>query len=79
MGYLNSHSRIETSQKADKGEKGVGFSLTADEHYHLKGKRLTNISVPFDNHEATTKKSFTDLLKTKAGTSYVNNEKSYSI
>ena len=31
-------------------------SLTADEHYHLKGKRLTNVSAPVDNHDATTKK-----------------------
>ena len=45
MGYLNGHSRIETSQKAHKGERGVGLSLTADEHYHLNNKRLTNVSV----------------------------------
>ena len=74
MGYLNGHSRIETSQKAHKGERGVGFSLTADEHYHLNNKRLTNVSAPVDNHDATTKKFFTDLLKTKARTTYVNNE-----
>ena len=75
MGYLNGHSNsIETSQKAQKGERGVGFSLTADEHYHLNNKRLTNVSAPVDNHAATTKKFVTDLLKTKAGTIYVNNE-----
>ena len=75
MGYLNGHSNsIETSQKVEKGERGVGFALTADEHYHLKAKRLTNVSAPVDNHDATTKKFVTDLLKTKAGTNYVNNE-----
>ena len=75
MGYLNGHSNsIETSQKVEKGERGVGFALTADEHYHLKGKRLTNVSAPVHNHDATTKKFVTDLLKTKAGTTYVNNE-----
>ena len=75
MGYLNGHSNsIETSQKVEKGERGVGFALTTDEHYHLKGKRLTNVSAPVDNHDATTKKFVTDLLKTKAGTNYVNNE-----
>ena len=75
MGYLNCHSNSsETSQKALKGERGVGFSLTADEHYHLNNKRLTNVSAPVDNHDATTKKFVTDLLKTKAGTTYVNNE-----
>ena len=75
MGYLNGHSNSnETSQKAHKGERGVGFLLTADEHYHLNNKRLTNVSAPVDNHDATTKKFVTDLLKTKAGTTYVNNE-----
>ena len=47
--------------------------MTADEHYHLKGKRLTNVSAPVDNHDATTKKFVTDLLKNKAGTINVNN------
>ena len=48
--------------------------MTADEHYHLKGKRLTSVSAPVDNHDATTKKLVTDLLKNKAGTINVNNE-----
>ena len=77
MGYLNgdSKSKRELRQaKGEKGEKGVGFHLTADEHYHLKGKRLTNVSAPVDNHDATTKKFVTDLLKNKAGTVYVRNE-----
>ena len=64
----------ETSQKGEKGDRGIGFSLTADEHYHIKNKRLTNVSAPIDNSDATTKKFVTDLLKTKAGTTYVNNE-----
>ena len=75
MGYLNGLSNsIETSQKGEKGERGVGFVLTTDEHYYLKSKRLTNVSAPVHNHDATTKKFVTDLLKTKAGTTYVNNE-----
>ena len=82
MGFLNDHWKRETSQGAQrsslmrhhKGERGVGFSLTADEHYHLKGKRLTNVSAPVDNHDATTKKFVTNLLKNKAGTTYVNNK-----
>ena len=72
MGFLNGESSLSSSSK--KGEKGVGFVLTADEHYHLKGKRLTNVSAPVDNHDATTKQFVTDSLKTKAGTTYVNNE-----
>ena len=37
MGYTNGSS--ETSQKGQKGDKGppgIGFSFTADEHYHIK-------------------------------------------
>ena len=59
MGFLNGESSLSSSSKKGKkkrGEKGVSFALTADEHYHLKGKRLTNVSVPVDNHDATTKK-----------------------
>ena len=77
MGYLNGDSKskaLKKGEKGEKGEKGVGFHLTADEHYHLKGKRLTNVSAPVDNHDATTKKFVTDLLKNKAGTVYVKNE-----
>lgn len=48
--------------------------MTADEHYHIKNKRLTNVSSPVDNSDATTKKFVTDLLKTKAETTSVNNE-----
>ena len=79
MGYTNgsssdSHSTQSTRQKGYKGPPGIGYSLTADEHYHIKNKRLTNVSAPIDNSDATTKKFVTDLLKTKAGTTYVNNE-----
>ena len=78
MGYTNGSSEIvkaqDKRQKTDKGPPGIGFSLTADEHYHIKNKRLTNVSAPIDNSDATTKKFVTDLLKTKAGTTYVNNE-----
>ena len=76
MGYLNGHSRIETSQKAHKGERG--FSLTADEHYHLNNKRLTNVSAQVDNHDATTKKFVPDLLKTKARTNELAKKASQS-
>ena len=74
MGYTNGSSAQDTKQKSEKGPPGIGFSLTADEHYHIKNKRLTNVSAPIDNSDATTKKFVTDLLKTKAGTTYVNNE-----
>ena len=74
MGYINGSSAQGTRQRGEKGPPGIGFSLSADEHYHIKNKRLTNVSAPIDNSDATTKKFVTDLLKTKAGTTYVNNE-----
>ena len=48
--------------------------MTADSHFHIKNKRLTNVSPPVDDHDVTTKKFVADLLKTKAGTTCVNNE-----
>ena len=72
MAITNSTQSIK--QKGYKEPPGIGFSLTADEHYHIKNKRLTKVSSPIDNSDATTKKFVTDLLKTKAGTTYVNNE-----
>ena len=50
MGYTNgssgdSRSAQGTKQKGDKGPPGIGFSLTADEHYHIKNKRITNVSI----------------------------------
>jgi len=47
--------------------------LTADNH-HIKNNRLTNVAAPVDNGDATTKKYVADLLKTKAGKTYVKNE-----
>ena len=48
--------------------------LTAEDHFHLQNKGLTNVALPLDNNDVTTKKYLPDLLKTKAGTNYVNNE-----
>ena len=78
MGYTNGSSEIakaqDTRQKGYNGPPGIGFSLTADEHYHIRNKRLTNVSAPVDYKDAATKKFVTDLLKTKAGSTYVKNE-----
>ena len=79
MGYSNGSSgeiakAQDTRQKGYRGPPGIGFSLTADEHYNIRNKRLTNVSDPVDYHDAATKKFVTDLLKKKAGTIYVNNE-----
>ena len=79
MGYTNGSSgeiakAQDTRQKGYKGPPGIGFSLTADEHYNIRNKRLTNVCAPVEFSDATTKKFVTDILKTKAGTTYVNNE-----
>ena len=78
MGYSNGSSETakaqDTRQKGYKGPPGIGFSLTADEHYNIKDKRLTHVSAPVEYSDATTKKFVIDLLKTKAGTTYVNSE-----
>ena len=65
MGFSNGllYSKSEKSQKGDKGDKEQGFRLTADEHFHLENKRLTNLAPPVDNNDAVTKKHLKDALK----------------
>ena len=75
MGYTNgSSATAKTQDTRQRGRQGIGFSLTADDHFHIRNKRLTNVSDPVDYNDAATKKFVTDKLKTKAGTTYVNNE-----
>ena len=76
MGFSNGNltSKAVKVEKGDRGKTGKGFSLTVDSHFHIKNKRLTNVSSPVDDHDVTTKKFVADLLKTKVGTTYVNNE-----
>ena len=75
MGHSNGqHDKPSTTGKVEKVKKGIGLKLTPDNHFHLQSKRLTNISAPIDDHDATTKRFVADLLKTKAATTYVNNE-----
>ena len=71
-GLLSSKSRKDL--KGEKGEKGEGFRLTADRHFHLENKRLTNLAPPVDKNDAVTKGHLTDALKAKAGTNYVSKE-----
>ena len=76
MGYSNGtlDSKINRATKGQKGDRGAGFSLTTDNHFHIRNKRLTNLSAPIDNSDATTKKFVVDSLKNKAGTTFVKNE-----
>ena len=73
MGFSNGNLTSK-AVKVEKGDRGEGFSLTVDSHFHIKNKRLTNVSPPVDDHDVTTKNIVADLLKTKAGTTYVKNE-----
>ena len=72
MGHSN--GLLEKPSRREKVKIGIGFKSTPDNHFDLQNKRITNISTPMDDHDATTKKFDSDLLKTKAATTYVNNE-----
>ena len=76
MGFSNGLLSVksEKNQKGDKGDRGVGFRLTADQHFHLEDRRLTNLAPPVDKNDAVTKGHLTNALKAKAGTNYVNKE-----
>jgi len=77
MGFRNGTSktdqRVEKSQ-GPQGECGIGFHLTADGHFHIRNKRLTNVGDPVESTDAVTKRFVTDLLKTKASTTYLKSE-----
>ena len=72
MGHTN--GQHDKPSRREKVKKGIGLKLTPDNHFHLQNKRLNNISAPMDDHDATTKRFVSDLLKAKAATTYVNNE-----
>ena len=72
MGHSN--GQHEKPSRREKVKIGIGFKSTPDNHFDLQNKRITNISAPMDDHDAVTKKFVADLLKTKAATTYVNNE-----
>ena len=73
MGFSNGLLSVRT-ERGEEGDRGQGFRLTADQHFHLEEKRLTNLAPPVDKNDAVTKGHFTDALKAKAGTNYVNKE-----
>ena len=78
MGFSNGTSktdkRVQKGGHGPKGERGIGFHLTAENNFNIRNKRLTNVSAPVEGTDATTKKFVTDLLKTKASTTYLKNE-----
>ena len=40
MGYTN--DSLNYRHDSEKGEKGDGFTLTADKHYHLQNNKCIN-------------------------------------
>ena len=59
MGFSNGTSKADkhkTVEKGERGRTGVGFHLTADNHYHIRNKRFTNVAAPVDDRDVTTKK-----------------------
>jgi len=50
-------SRNRTN-KAEKGEKGIGFKLTVDNNYDIDNKRLTNTAKATENKDAINKEYF---------------------
>ena len=59
MGYSN--GLLESDEKGGSGERGeqglpgIGFKLTDDGNFDIDGKRLTDVSLPVDGRDATTK------------------------
>jgi len=77
MGLSNGTSKVDkrkTVEKGERGNRGIGFHLTAENHFHIRNKRLTNVGVPLEDTDALTRQFDTDLLKTKANTTYLKNE-----
>jgi len=79
MGFSNGTSktdkRVEKGRpQGPQGERGIGFHLTADNQFHIRNKRLTNVCDPVESTDAVKKRFVTDLLKTKASTTYLKSE-----
>ena len=76
MGFSNGLLSVKSRKdlKGAKRDRGQGFRLTADQHFYLEDRRLTNLAPPVDKNDAVTKGHLTDALKVKAGTNYVNKE-----
>jgi len=79
MGFSNGTSKTDKRVEKGKpqepqGERGIGFHLTVDNHFHIRNKRLTNVGDPVESTDAVTKRFVTDLLKTKASTTYLKSE-----
>lgn len=60
MSYSNGllpakYSIHEQHYKCEKGDPGTGFKLDSDANYDLENKKLTNVRLGDDDHDAMTK------------------------
>ena len=54
-GILESDKKGGSGERGEQGLPGIGFKLTDDGNFDLDGKRLTDVSQPVDDGDATTK------------------------
>ena len=54
-GILKSVEKGGSGERGEQGLPGIGFKLTDDGNFDIDGKRLTDVSLPVDGGDATTK------------------------
>ena len=54
-GLLESDEKGGSGERGEQGLPGIGFKLTDDGNFDIDGKRLTDVSLPVDGGDATTK------------------------
>ena len=54
-GLLESDEKGRSGERGEQGLPGIGFKLTDDGNFDIDGKRLTDVSLPVDGGDATTK------------------------
>ena len=54
-GILESDEKGRSGERGEQGLPGIGFKLTDDGNFDIDGKRLTDVSLPVDGGDATTK------------------------
>ena len=55
MVYSNLKKKGGSGERGEQGLSGIGFKLTDDGNFDIDGKRLTDVSLPVDSRDATTK------------------------
>ena len=73
MAIFNQHSNNQPQQqkflRGIQGSPGVGFSLTSDENYDMKNKKLKNVGEGSETSDAVTKHQLETAINSKINTS----------